>query len=120
MNKSLYVFLNANKDKLYDELDKAIIMKNKYSLDDNEIGCKLTCLTREKIFKQLINIFKLIRHSKTDEANKEIYYVSKRIKLHLYQMTLAEQPNVMENRVYFVNLLKTLLSIIIKIDIKRN
>lgn len=112
MNKSLYVFLNTNKDNLYDELDKAIVMKNKYSLDDNEIGCKLTCLTREKIFKQLINIFKLIRHSKINEANKELYSVSKKIKLHMYQMTLAKQPNVNDNRFYFINLLKTLLTIL--------
>ena len=62
MNKLIYNELNRNKENLHNEVDKAIEMKNEFSFDDFEIGMKLTALTREKIFKQLIKIFKLVRH----------------------------------------------------------
>lgn len=113
MNKALYHELNRNKENLHDELDKAILLKNEFSLDDFEIGMKLTALTREKIFKSLINIFKLVRHFKFQEAEKELLLVSKRIKLHLYQMKKLCQTNIAENKKYFTEIIKVLLMIII-------
>jgi len=113
MNKAIYNELNKNKENLHYEVDRAIEMKNECSFDDLEIGMKLTALTREKIFKQLINIFKLVRHFKNQEAEKELLLVSKRIKLHIYQMNKLGQTNTEENKKYFVEIVKALLMIII-------
>ncbi len=113
MNKAVYHELNKNKEYLHDELDKAILLKNEFSFDDFEIGMKLTALTREKIFRSLINIFKLVRHYNFQEAEKELLLVSKRIKLHLYQMKKLYQSNIKENKEYFTDVIKVLLMIII-------
>lgn len=113
MNKLIYNELNRNKQYLHEELDKAKEMKDEFSLDDFEIGMKLTALTREKIFRSLINIFKLVRHFNFQEAEKELIVVSKRIKLHLYQMKKLCQTNITENKQYFMEVIKALLMIII-------
>jgi hypothetical protein len=61
MKQALYHHLNMNKQHLHDELDRARDLKQRSSLDDpDELGIKIVSTTREKIFKQLIHIFKLI------------------------------------------------------------
>ena len=113
MNRALYQHLNNNKSNLHDELDRAISAKEKSSLDDDTLGVKITSTTREKIFKQLIHIFKLIRHYEFDKALGEIAIVSKRIKLHFYQLRKLKQPNYDINVKYFTDLMKVCYSIIV-------
>jgi len=112
MNHALYHHLNMNKSNLHDELDRAIRQKEKSNLDDT-LGVKITSTTREKIFKQLIYIFKLIRHYDFGKALEEMTFVCKRIKLHLYQLKKLEQPNYEDNVKYFTDLMKVCYSIII-------
>ena len=112
MKHALYQHLNMNKSNLHDELDRAIRQKEKSNLDDT-LGVKITSTTREKIFKQLIYIFKLIRHYDFGKALEEMTFVCKRIKLHLYQLKKLEQPNYEDNVKYFTDLMKMCYSIII-------
>jgi len=112
MNKALYHHLNMNKSNLHDELDRAIIKKEKSNFDDT-FGVKIVSTTREKIFKQLIQIFKLIRHYEFDTALYQINNVAKRIKLHFYQLRKLEQPNYETNVKFFTDLMKVCYSIII-------
>tara|TARA_R110000772_G_scaffold177080_2_gene288713 strand:- start:568 stop:933 length:366 start_codon:yes stop_codon:yes gene_type:complete len=112
MNKALYHHLNKNKSHLHDELDNAIIMKEKSDFDDT-FGVKMVSTTREKIFKQLIQIFKLIRHYEFDTAICHINNVAKRIKLHFYQLRKLNQPDYETNVKYFTDLMKVCYSIII-------
>lgn len=113
MNKALYHHLNMNKSDLHDELDRAVRQKEKSSLDDDTLGVKITSTTREKIFKQLIYIFKLIRHYDFDRALEEMSFVAKRMKLHFYQLRKLEQPNYETNVKYFTDIMKVCYSIII-------
>ncbi len=114
MNRALYQHLASNKENLHDELDRAISQKEKSSLDEpNELGVKITSTTREKIFKQLIHIFKLIRHYEFDRALGEISIVAKRIKLHFYQLRKLKQPNYNVNVKFFTDLMKVCYSIIV-------
>lgn len=114
MNRALYQHLASNKENLHDELDRAISQKEKSSLDEpNELGVKITSTTREKIFKQLIHIFKLIRHYEFDRALGEITIVAKRIKLHFYQLRKLKQPNYNVNVKFFTDLMKVCYSIIV-------
>ncbi len=114
MNRALYQHLASNKENLHDELDRAISQKEKSSLDEpNELGVKITSTTREKIFKQLIHIFKLIRHYEFDRALREIAIVAKRIKLHFYQLRKLKQPNYNVNVKFFTDLMKVCYSIIV-------
>ena len=113
MNKALYHHLASNKENLHEELDRARNMKQKSSLDDDTLGVKIVSTTREKIFKQLICIFKLIRHYQFEEALKEINFVAKRIKLHFYQLRKLKQPNYETNVKFFTDLMKVCYSIIV-------
>lgn len=113
MNKALYHHLNMNKSNLHDELDRAVRLKEKSSLDDDTLGVKITSLTREKILKQLIYIFKLIRHYDFVKALEEMTYVGKRMKLHFYQLRKLKQPNYETNVKFFTDIMKVCYSIII-------
>ena len=113
MNKALYYHLQENKNHLHEELDNARIIKERSSLDDpDELGVKIASTTREKIFKQLIHIFKLIRHYQFTEALHEMSFITKRMKLHFYQLRKLGQPNYNVNVKYFTDLMKVCYSII--------
>ena len=112
MNQLLYSHLNMNKNKIHDELDRTVIQKEKSNLYDT-LGVKIASTTREKILKQLIYIFKLIRHYQFEEALKEMLFVSTRMKLHFYQLRKLKQSNYEINVKYFTDLLKVCYSIII-------
>lgn len=113
MNQALYHHLNVSKGDLHDELDRAIQQKQRSSLDDDTLGVKIASTTREKIFKQLIYIFKLIRHYSFVEALEEMSFVAKRMKLHFYQLRKLNQPNYETNVKYFTDIMKVCYSIII-------
>lgn len=119
MKQALYHHLNMNKSNLHDELDSAVRQKEKSNFDDT-LGVKITATTREKIFKQLIYIFKLIRHYQFEEALGELTFVTKRIKLHFYQLRKLEQPNYEKNVRYFTDLMKVCYSVIINCKASKN
>lgn len=60
MNKIFINELQRNKDHLYNELEIATDLKNDTDFDET-FGVKITATTREKIFKEAIEIFKLMK-----------------------------------------------------------
>jgi len=104
-NKQFYNIINQSKQKMYEEKELAVKLKNSCSYDDDVIGVKITALTREKIFNLFIEIFKCIRYKKNDEVKELLLKVFKKIRLHIYQMKKLKQDNLEENKVYFKNML---------------
>jgi hypothetical protein len=110
--------LQRNKDHLYHELEIATDLKN--DTDFNEtFGVKITATTREKIFKEAIEIFKLMRFTAKgqnhyEEISQRTIKLSKRIKLHFYQIKKLKQDNYNDNVEYFTNLLRVIYSFLLK------
>ena len=102
---TFYNELNYNKSNLHEQLDNAIVMKHNSNYNDT-FGDKMMSTTREKIFKQAIHIFKLIRHNRGQEISTETQILSKRIKIHLYQLRKAKQDNYNEQYEFFKYLMK--------------
>lgn len=113
INQNLKYYLSKNKENLHNELDLAIKLKNSCSYDDKVIGVKLTALTREKIFRLLIDIFKSIHYNHIDKFKQDLITVNKKIRLHIYQLKKLDENNVKENMTYFTDILKVLYSILI-------
>lgn len=102
---TFYNELNYNKSNLHEQLDNAIDMKHNSNYDDT-FGHKILSTTREKIFKQAIYIFKLIRYNRGPEISTETQILSKRIKIHLYQLRKSKQDNYDEQYEFFKYLMK--------------
>lgn len=119
INQALKHYININKSHLHDELDTAIKLKNSCSYEDDVIGVKLTALTREKIFKILINIFKNIHYNHFDKVQEDLIKVNKKIRLHIYQMKKLNAHNLKENMDYFTDILKVCYSIVVKINLQK-
>jgi hypothetical protein len=114
VNQALKHYININKSHLHEELDTAIKLKNSCSYEDDVIGVKLTALTREKIFKILINIFKNIHYNQFNKVQEDLIKVNKKIRLHIYQMKKLRAYNLKENMDYFTDILKVCYSIVVK------
>ena len=128
MNKLFINELQRNKDHLYQELEIATDLKNDTDFDET-FGVKITSTTREKIFKEAIEIFKLMKYSllgkskvkgvegdksPLEEISQRTIKLSKRIKLHFYQIKKLKQDNYKDNVEYFTNLLKVIYSFLLK------
>jgi len=128
MNKIFINELQRNKEHFYEELETATKLKNNTNFGDT-FGVKITATTREKIFKEAIEIFKLMRYTRQnhyEEISQRTIKLSKRIKLHFYQMkklTLNEnltkqqvlkENNYKDNVEYFTNLLRVIYSFLLK------
>ena len=110
-NKILYNHLQLNKDGLYDQLETAITLERDTDFDN--IGVKVTAATRIKILNKLIDIFKMIRYYRFEDALQEMSGITKRLKLHFNQLQKLNQPNYKVNIKYFSDIMKVLYSIII-------
>ena len=118
MNKIFINELQRNKDHLYNELEIATDLKNDTDFDET-FGVKITATTREKIFKEAIEIFKLMKFTTKgqnhyEEISNRTIKLSKRIKLHFYQIKKLKQDNYNANVEYFTNLLRVIYSFLLK------
>ena len=137
MNKIFINELQRNKDHLYNELEIATDLKNDTDFDET-FGVKITATTREKIFKEAIEIFKLMKkicigrfqtsckttfpaisgltkgQNHYEEISNRTIKLSKRIKLHFYQIKKLKQNNYEDNVEYFTNLLRIIYSFLLK------
>jgi hypothetical protein len=113
--------LQRNKQHLYNELEIATDLKNDTDFDET-FGVKITATTREKIFKEAIEIFKLMKYSLlgkakvkgVEEISNRTIKLAKRIKLHFYQIKKLKQDNYNANVEYFTNLLRVIYSFLLK------
>jgi len=116
MNKIFINELQRNKEHFYEELEITTKLKNNTNFGDT-FGVKITATTREKIFKEAIEIFKLMRYTRQnhyEEISNRTIKLSKRIKLHFYQIKKLKQDNYNDNVEYFTNLLRVIYSFLLK------
>ena len=106
-NDAYYVCL----DQMYHYRDEAKLIKQECDYE-NKFTELVISTTREKIFNELIKIFRLV---KKENARKEILErtskITKRIKLHLYQLKKHNDEDFEEQNLYFTHALKILYNI---------
>lgn len=101
------------KSHMSEELERATRLKEACSFDD--IGVKLTCLTREKLFRQGLYMFKLMKHRNKELLKKELVVFYKRKTLHIYQLKkLGETLPSVEDNISYFNLISGLVLMYIK------
>jgi len=105
---SLKQRINGIKSQLHEELDVAESIHSKINYD-KDFGMLVSYTTRIKILRGLINCFKLIKHDRLKEI--KIEGISKRIKLHLYQIKKLDQSkkNYDDNKTFFYESVKVIL-----------
>ena len=108
-NNAYYVCLNQ----MHDYKDQAKLVKEKSNYEDKFTELIIST-TREKIFKELIKIFRLIKKENTrfeilDRTSK----LTKRIKLHLHQLKKHNDQNYEDQQTYFTHALKIVYSIVL-------
>ena len=85
MNRLVKGKIYITLDNLYDELDKCYTIKENLQIYDAPIGEKITNVTRMKLIRDFINLFKMARRRETPDL--DIYIrIRKRFKLHIYQL----------------------------------
>jgi hypothetical protein len=107
-NDAYYVCLNQ----MHDYKDQAKLVKEKSNYEDKFTELIIST-TREKIFKELIKIFRLV---KTPNAREEILdrtsKLTKRIKLHLFQLK-KHNNDYEDQQTYFTHAMKIIYSIVL-------
>jgi len=96
--------LQYNKSQIIEELELAKQLKN--NLDFDEFGALVSTTTRIKIFRDIVNLFNYIRYNKYQEVIDLTPIVLKRIKLHIKQLEMLEQTNVLETEIYFKKIIE--------------
>ena len=108
-NNAYYVCLNQ----MYEYRDECKLVKAVSNYEDkfNEL---VISTTREKVFNELIKIFRLV---KTPNARQEIldrtHKLTKRIKLHLFQLKKNHEDEYEDQQLYFTHALKIVYSIVL-------
>ena len=101
LNKLLYNF----KENCFEERDSAIVMKKDCDFEKT-FTIKITCLTREKIFKMAILIMKYIKVNDGENVIKLIPQLKKKVKVHLNQLHKLNQGNYEDNKQYLHGMIK--------------
>ena len=108
-NNAYYVCLNQ----MYEYRDEAKLVKEKSNYEDKFTELVIST-TREKIFKELIKIFRLV---KKENARQEILErtskLTKRIKLHLHQLKKHNNGNFEDQQLYFTHAMKIIYNIVL-------
>lgn len=92
---------------LHDEIDNANELKNKLNFD-TELGEMITTETRLKLLKEFLKIFKQFKHLNYDKQKilEDTNKLTKRCKLHFYQLRKLKQSNYDDNVTYFTIIMK--------------
>lgn len=101
---------------LHDELDKSYELKKELNFNE-ELGELVATTTRIKILKEFIEIFKLLKKNvgvAKDQIIKRTIVLTKRCKLHFYQLKKLQTINYENNVMYFTTLMRVLYSLINK------
>ena len=123
MNSNLYKYFYQNLDNIHTEHDRAVSIRNSVCIDE-KIGIKVAFCTREKIFRELVAIFKDIRlitkgrYDLIENLKARTPALMKRIKLHLKQIRQLKQ-NFEDNKTYFHDIIKVIYEVILKLGVRR-
>ena len=110
IKNKIYTTINQ----LHDELDKSYELKKELNFD-TEFQELITNETRIKLLKEFIFLFKLAKNNKKNETLERTANLTKRTKVHLFQLKKLQTENYKDNVMYFTTLLKILYSLVIKI-----
>lgn len=102
------------KNQMSEELERAINMKNSCSYDDSVIGVKVSSLTREKIFRQGLLLFKLMKEHNKEQIKKELVVFLKRQNLHIYQLRKLNQGISVEDNIRYFNTINKLIMLFLR------
>ena len=112
-------------DNLHYQVESSRLLLNQLDFD-TDMGEKISILTRLKILNEMLYIFNKVKwlNQKGNEANdkkikEEILIdnmrsLTKRCKLHFYQLRKLEQANFESNFAYFTLIIKLLYSFCLK------
>lgn len=112
-------------DNLHYQVESSRLLLNQLDFD-TDMGKKISILTRLKILNEMLYIFNKVKwlNRKGNEANdkkikEEILIdnmrsLTKRCKLHFYQLRKLEQANFESNFAYFTLIIKLLYSFCLK------
>ena len=112
-------------DNLHYQVESSRLLLNQLDFD-TDMGEKISILTRLKILNEMLYIFNKVKwlNRKGNEANdkkikEEILIdnmrsLTKRCKLHFYQLRKLEQANFESNFAYFTLIIKLLYSFCLK------
>ena len=104
IKNKIYTTINQ----LHDELDKSYELKKELDFD-TEFPELITTETRIKILKEFINLFKLAKKNTKDKLILErSSAITKRCKLHFYQLKRLGTNNYEDNVMYFTTLFRVL------------
>ena len=106
-NNAYYVCLNQ----MYHYRDEAKLIKQTSNYSNKFIELIIST-TREKIFNELIKIFRLVKKENSrQEILERTSKLTKRIKLHLHQLKKNNEDDYEDQQLYFTHALKIVYSI---------
>jgi hypothetical protein len=109
-NEAYYVCLNQ----LYDFRDETKLIKQNANFDD-KFHELIISTTREKIFNELIKIFRLVKTNNKQEILERTSKLTKRIKLHLHQLKKNKEEELEDQTMYFTHALKIIYNLCINL-----
>ena len=110
IKNKIYTTINQ----LHEELDKSYEFKKDLDFD-TELGELVTTITRIKILREFINIFKLTKSlDKKTLILEKTSNLTKRCKLHFCQLKKLQTENYEDNVKYFTTLMKVIYSLSIQ------
>ena len=101
LNKLLYDF----KENCFEERDNAILLKKDCDFEKT-LSIKITCLTREKIFKMAILIMRYIKINDGVSVLNLMPQLKKKVKVHVHQLQKLNQGNYEDNKQYLHGMVK--------------
>ena len=108
-NNAYYVCLNQ----MYEYRDEAKLVKEKSNYEDKFTELVMST-TREKIFLELIKIFRLVKKENTrSEILDRTSKLTTRIKLHLHQLKKHNNDDFEDQQLYFTHALKIIYNIVL-------
>jgi hypothetical protein len=117
---SIKMKINESISNIHYEIDSANDLKNKLNFD-TEMGRILTVVTRLKILREFLKLFKQIKLLNRGDIENDILIkqhilvdnmpaLTRRCKLHFYQLRRLEESNYEHNTIYFTLIIKLIYS----------
>ncbi len=112
--------INESISNIHYEIDSANDLKNKLNFD-TEMGRILTVVTRLKILREFLKLFKQIKLLNRGDIENDILIkqhilvdnmpaLTRRCKLHFYQLRRLKESNYEHNTIYFTLIIKLIYS----------
>ena len=111
MNK-LISELNYNKSNIVESLHQAKKLQTELKEEDSDdsFGVLVTTTTRVKLLSDIVDILKDMRHYKTQQVINKVPKIVKRIKLHIYQLSILDVNDAKKNEDFFRDIVKLIFT----------